>query len=232
MSDPTVTSQLRTLYFDTFKLSQKCIGAGNQFMGTQKKAWTCDGFTRDAFNTLGPIMNDDYVADASGAGKALGGIFTSMGTAQKDTVTAGDAANTEAQSCLPEIARLRGEVANIAATLPAGPAAVALANAIASFDSATKLEGKTKFDVKDLFSRCDTLLAKSTAGAGEIAADNPKDPKDLTGAALMVNGFVQEIKVNYIEAGARAGASASTQNQVTQQTNNAAAFLQQAIESL
>lgn len=232
MADLEVRTKIRTLMLDSFALANKSKGASSQLLGVQKKTYACDGYCRDTMNLVTPVLVDDYNSDSSGYGRAIGGVLANLSTAQKDTDAAGAAATAEAQACGAEIARINAEVASIAASFAPGPVAAALQGALAELNAASSQEKKVNFDVKKLFSRCDALIAKATSSAGEIAAEGPKTPADVSGAGHALNGYIKEAKFNYIQSSNVAVQCGGDQNGVTGHVNQAAELLNKAVQAI
>jgi hypothetical protein len=231
MADLEVRTKMRTLMLDTFKLGTKSLGASSQLLATQKQTYACDGYCRDIMNLVTPVLVDDYSRDNSGAGRAIGGVLATLGTAQNDTATSGSAAVTEAKACADEIARINSEVSAIAASFGPGPVAMALQQAVGQLNAAGTQEKKVDFKVDSLFARCSTLISKATSSAGAIAAEGPKDPRDVSGAGFALNGYIKEAKVAYAQSGTIAVQCGGAQNGVTVHVNQAAEFLNQAVQA-
>lgn len=233
MSTPnSIRTDLLTIRGQNYQTYQKSLHVTTSFSLLQQKSYGCENLCRDAINAVTPVLLDNYDTSSYERGAELAGVVGQLRLAQDDITVTGPAAGQEVAGCLTDLQSTAVALNSLLASMSPGPAQQAVSTAISLMNQGLGKEAKIQFPVDDLLKRGTELLDATAEQAGEIAADSPKNPGDVSAAGHLANRCVFESKALYSQTGAKAMDCGVLQSQVSSSVLQATEQIDLAIQQL
>ena len=228
----SIRTDLASIRGQSYQTYQKSLHVTTSFSLLQQKSYGCENLCRDAINAITPVLVDNYDTSCYERGAELSGVVGQLRLAQEDITVSGPAAGQEIVGCLTDLQSTTVALNSVLASMSPGPAQQAVSNAISLMNQGLSKEAMIQFPVDDLVKRDTELLDTAAEQAGEIAADSPKNPGDVSAAGHLANRSVFESKALYSQTGAKAMDCGVQQSQVSSAVLHATDQIDLAIQQL